>query len=78
MSGWQLGLVLFGTLLAGFGFGIVTVYFYARHVFRTKMGMLAGQLLNATPGGQSVTITRPPPIKPPPPPTRNPYENEPL
>ena len=44
MNGWQLGLALFGAWLAGvLGCG-ASIYLYARHVWRTKMGVLAGQL----------------------------------
>jgi ABC-type xylose transport system permease subunit len=47
MSGWQLGLALFGCLLAGWVAGLVSVYTYARHVWRSKMGALAGQLIGS-------------------------------
>jgi hypothetical protein len=47
VSGWLLGLSLFACLLAGFGGGLAAVYLYARHVFRSKMDLLAGQLTGA-------------------------------
>lgn len=49
MSGWQLGLALFGCWLLGMASGIAAVYFYARHVFRSRFGQLAGQLTGARP-----------------------------
>lgn len=58
MSGWQLGLVLFGVWLAGVGCGLVLVWAYARHVYRHKVNELLrpGQQLTTT--GQ---VAPPPP-----------------
>lgn len=61
VSGWQLGLALFGALLTGFGLGITAVAVYARHVYRSKVGQLldgAQQLTTASTGR---------PVAPPPP-----------
>ena len=49
-----LGLELFGAAVFGFGTALVAVYFYARRVFRQKMGQLAGQLIGASGEGQNV------------------------
>lgn len=49
MSAWQLALVAFGCWLLGACCGIAAVYVYARHVFRSKFGQLAGQLTGARP-----------------------------
>lgn len=51
MSGWQLGLALFGCWLAGVVGCGASVYFYARHVFRSKVGQLAGLLTGAAAAG---------------------------
>lgn len=59
VSGWQLGLALFGALLTGFGLGITAVWLYARHVFRSKLAALPGQLLDSPSTGR--------PVAPPPP-----------
>lgn len=62
MSGWQLGLALFGMALFGFGSALVTVWAYARHVYRQKVGGLidgASQLTGAATTGR--------PVEPPPP-----------
>lgn len=37
MSGWELGLALFGCLLAGWLLGMVTVYLYGRRLLRHKL-----------------------------------------
>jgi hypothetical protein len=64
VSGWQLGLVLFGCWLAGVGCGVTAVALYARHVWRSRLGLLAGQLT----GAQLVTTSsgyghvEPPPL----------------
>jgi hypothetical protein len=55
VSGWQLGLALFGCWLAGVLSCGATIFFYARHVLRAKMGQLGAQLLSAQP------LVEPPP-----------------
>jgi hypothetical protein len=59
VSGWELGLALLGVLVTGFGLGITAVWLYARHVFRSKLNALPGQLLDTTATGR--------PVAPPPP-----------
>jgi hypothetical protein len=54
VSGWLLALVLCSCLLAGFLSGIAAVYLYARHVFKSKMGQLMGQLGQAQPSQPTV------------------------
>lgn len=50
MSGWQLGLALFGCLLAGAVLGVAAVGVYARHVWKQKVGQLLGAATAATAG----------------------------
>lgn len=61
MSGWQLGLVLFGVLLAGFGLGIATVALYARHVYRQKVGQLLDGAAASLEDAAALDIPPPPP-----------------
>jgi hypothetical protein len=49
VSSWLLGLSLVACFLAGCAFGLAAVYLYARHVFRSKLGQLSGQLTGARP-----------------------------
>jgi hypothetical protein len=49
VSSWLLGLSLVACFLAGCTFGLAAVYLYARHVFRSKLGQLSGQLTGARP-----------------------------
>lgn len=48
MSGWQLGLALFGCLLAGWLAGMVTVFLYGRRLIRKKMEAVMRQAVEAT------------------------------
>lgn len=45
MSGWQLGLALFGCFLAGAVVGLTALGLWARKLWRDAQGKLAGQLL---------------------------------
>ena len=45
MSGWQLGLTLFGCLLVGFVSGWITVFLYGRRLIRRKLRDLPAELL---------------------------------
>lgn len=59
MSGWQLGLALFGCWLAGVVSGLLLLSWYAHRRFRQQLAALPGQLLQTTATGR--------PIEPPPP-----------
>jgi hypothetical protein len=54
VSGWLLGLALFACFLAGLLACGATIYFYARHVWRTKVGQLGAQLLGTQGYGPTV------------------------
>ncbi len=54
MSGLELGVELLGAFVLGAFAAGLSIYLYARHVFRSKLGLLAGQLT-----GSAATI--PPP-----------------
>jgi len=52
---------LAGAFLGGAACACGSIYFYARHVFRTKLGQLAGQLTGArppAPGGYLAGVER--------------------
>jgi hypothetical protein len=54
VSGWQLGLALVGCWLLGAVTAVWAVWAYARHVMRTKLDALPGQLLSTTTTGRPV------------------------
>lgn len=61
MSGWELGLALGGCTGGGFLGGLAFVWWYARRVYRSKVGQLldgAGALTTMAATGRPVT---PPP-----------------